>query len=83
MEYVDTAFSVDNFNTISIALDSRETDNHFNGQVISGIIPSIKDPVGKELLLIVLNPPTLVIPALPTNSTNMVQNSNNNNNTQQ
>jgi hypothetical protein len=77
---VDAAIIIDNFNTISIGLDSRETDNHFHGQAITGLVESVKDPGGKELLLIVLNPPTLVIPAIPSNTTNSTTDANQNTN---
>lgn len=71
---VDAVIFIDNFNTISIGLDSRKTDNHLYGQPITGIVESIKDPGGKELLLIVLNPPTIIVPALPANSTDTIRN---------
>ena len=60
---VSTSIIVDKFNTISVALDSKETDNHFNGQSITGVVESVKDPEGIELLLINLDGiPTVVLP---------------------
>ena len=49
----DVAIIIDNFNRISIALDSKGTDNHFNGGVLGGVVESIKGPNSKELLLLV------------------------------
>ena len=65
----DVAILINNYNTISIAIDSRGTDNHFNGQPIGGIVESIKDPNMKELLYLIVNPAPTVIPIVPTDST--------------
>jgi hypothetical protein len=35
---VETAIIVDRFSTINIALDSRQTDNHSNGQTVGGVV---------------------------------------------
>jgi hypothetical protein len=66
---VDTSVIIDNFNTISIALDSRGTDNHFNGQELGGVIESVKDPSNKELLLLVLEPAAIIVPGPPSSET--------------
>lgn len=62
---VDVAIFINNFNTISIAIDSSGTDNHFNGQPIGGIVESVKDPNMNELLILVINPAPMEIPVVP------------------
>jgi hypothetical protein len=60
---VSTSIIVNRFDTISVALDSEGTDNHFNGQPITGVVESVKDPEGIELLLINLDGiQTVVLP---------------------
>ena len=64
IEWVDVAIIIDNFNTISIALDSKGTDNHFNRGVLGGVVESIKGTTSKELLLLVFEPSTVIIPVV-------------------
>lgn len=49
---VSASIIIDRFDTISIALDSRTTDNHFNGQPVTGIVESVKSPEGTELIVV-------------------------------
>jgi len=36
--------------TLTINLDNQATSNHFQGQPIFGVVESIKDSTGKEML---------------------------------
>jgi hypothetical protein len=66
---VPTVITIADFDTISIALDTIKTDDHFNGQLIDGVVQSVITPEGKELLLIVMEPSPIVIPVVPQNNT--------------
>lgn len=54
----------DEFERITIALDSPETNDNFNGQLLDGVVQSVTTPEGKELLLIVMEPAPIIIPAV-------------------
>jgi len=73
----DVAIIIDNFNTISIALDSKGTDNHFNGEVLGGVVESIKDPNLKELLLLVFEPSPVIVPVVPSDDSSAQADQNN------
>ena len=69
---VSASIIIDRFDTISIALDSRTTDNHFNGQPVTGIVESVKSPEGTELIVVDVDiPPAVILPANQTNDTAM------------
>jgi hypothetical protein len=46
----DVIVSIDHINVISIAPSSAATDNHFQGQPIYGVIDSLTEESGKELV---------------------------------
>lgn len=76
---VQTVIMLDEFERITIALDSPETNDHFNGQLLDGVVQSVTTPEGKELLLIVMEPAPIIIPAVvpetnETSSNNMTNN---------
>ena len=65
---VSASIIIDKFDTISIALDSRTTDNHFNGQPVTGIVESVKSPEGTELIVVDVDiPPAVILSANQTN----------------
>ena len=66
---VPTVITIADFDTVSIAIDTTKTDDHFNGQLIDGVVQSVKTPEGQELLLIVMEPAPIVIPVVPQNNT--------------
>ena len=65
---VATVITAD-FDTIRIAVDTAKTADHFNGQVIDGVVQSIKFPEGQGLLLTGMEPAPIVIPGVPQNNT--------------
>lgn len=78
---VPAVITIADFDTISIALDTIKTDDHFNGQLIDGVVQSVKTPEGQELLLIIMEPAPIVIPAMPQNNTASSSNTNMTNST--
>jgi hypothetical protein len=60
-----------------IALDPKGTDNHFNRGVLGGIVESIKGTNSKELLLLVFESGTVIIPVVPPDGKSAQANQNN------
>jgi hypothetical protein len=74
---VPAVITIADFDTISIALDTIKTDDHFNGQLIDGVVQSVKTTEGQELLLIVMEPAPIMIPVVPQNNTTTTTANNN------
>jgi len=47
---VNTLIIIDRLNAFTISFESSQTDNHFLGQPITGVVESLKDQTGKELI---------------------------------
>jgi hypothetical protein len=47
---VQTTVNISNLNTITIFLDPTDTENHFSGQPIYGIVSSLSDRNGNSIV---------------------------------
>jgi hypothetical protein len=47
---VNTLIILDHLNVFTISFESSQTDNHFLGQPIYGVVESLKDQTGKDLI---------------------------------
>ena len=47
---VKTIITINDGSTIIISLDSKDTSNHFNGQSIYGVVDTVTDKNGKDIV---------------------------------